>query len=230
MWQPESRSIVLTAREQMNKNWNTADFGKRRPVPGAEKVAIAADIEVREYDRESSVLRQKPENAASGPYGRSTMTVGVVNQHPGLRIPTGCTMRKEEAEDVDRRARGQEESRRSMQFSPDDVAKAQEQRPSDAEHIHASNEAPVSLEQALSALTQFNEDRIALNDDRPGSQRQSPDSSGAKGRIQRIRGNPFKKFMTAETTDGRKFTQSLLRAIVQTDSSLVEEARDFRGM
>ena len=53
------------------------------------------------------------------------MTVGAVNQHPGLRIPTGCTMRKEEVEDGDRRARGQEESRRSMQFGSDDVAKAQ---------------------------------------------------------------------------------------------------------
>lgn len=95
------------------------------------------------------------------------MTMGAANQHPGLRIPTGCTMRKEEAEEGDRRAQGQEEVRRSMQFSPD-VPEAQQRTP-DAEHAHAANGAPVSLEQALSALTQFNEDCNTPNDDRPNS-------------------------------------------------------------
>ena len=45
------------------------------------------------------------------------------------------------------------------------------------------------------------------------------------GKLVKIRGNPYKEFMTDYTQDGRKYTQSLTRAVLVKEAELVQELR-----
>ena len=42
------------------------------------------------------------------------------------------------------------------------------------------------------------------------------------GKLVKIRGNPYKEFMTDYTQDGRKYTQSLTRAVLIKEAELVQ--------
>lgn len=64
------------------------------------KVIIAEEyIEVMDYKRRGSVFHEKTEHVGqSGPYEKTGNTANAAIQVPGLRIPSGCTTRKEDTD------------------------------------------------------------------------------------------------------------------------------------